>query len=38
MPQAYAPVVAKDGEKGKYVTHYLGFVGGGAILSAIKEV
>ncbi len=31
MPKAYAPAVAKDGEKGKYVTHYLGFVGGGAI-------
>ncbi len=31
MPQVYAPVVAKDGEKGKNVTHYLGFVGGGAI-------
>jgi hypothetical protein len=31
MPKVYAPTVAKDGEKDKYVTHYLGFVGGGAL-------
>ena len=31
MPKVYAPVVAKDGEKDKNVTHYLGFVGGGAL-------
>ncbi len=31
MPKVYAPAVAKDGEKDKYVTHYLGFVGEGAI-------
>ena len=31
MPKVYAPAVAKDGEKDKNVTHYLGFVGEGAI-------
>ena len=31
MPKVYAPVVAKDGEKDKNVTHYLGFVGGGVL-------
>jgi Protein of unknown function (DUF1559) len=31
MPRVYAPTVAKGGEKDKYVTHYLGFVGGGAL-------
>ena len=36
MPKVYAPAVAKDGEKDKNVTHYLGFVGGGASSSAIK--
>jgi RNA polymerase sigma factor (sigma-70 family) len=38
MPQVYAPVVAKDGEKGKNVTHYLGFVGGGAIFERDQRV
>ena len=38
MPKVYAPVVAKDGEKGKNVTHYLGFVGGGASSSADQMV
>ena len=37
MPKVYAPAVAKDGEKDKNVTHYLGFVGGGASSSAIKR-
>ncbi len=31
MPRVYAATVAKGGEKDKYVTHYLGFVGGGAL-------
>jgi RNA polymerase sigma factor (sigma-70 family) len=31
MPKVYAPLVAKDGEKDKYLTHYLGFVGKGAL-------
>ena len=31
MPKVYAPAVAKDGEKDKNVTHYLGFVGGGGL-------
>ncbi len=31
MPKVYAPAVAKDGEKDKDVTHYLGFVGKGAM-------
>jgi RNA polymerase sigma factor (sigma-70 family) len=38
MPKVYAPAVAKDGEKGKYVTHYLGFVGGGALFERDKMV
>ena len=38
MPKVYAPVVAKDGEKDKYVTHYLGFVGGGALFDIDKMV
>ena len=29
MPKVYAPAVAKDGEKDKNLTHYLGFVGNG---------
>ena len=33
MPKVYAPAVAKNGEKDKNVTHYLGFVGKGAIFS-----
>src|SRR5262249_32030390 len=38
MPKGYAPAVAKDGEKDKYVTHYLGFVGGGALFERDKMV
>ncbi len=38
MPRVYAPAVAKDGEKGKGVTHYLGFVGGGALFERDKMV
>ncbi len=38
MPQVYAPVVAKDGKKGQNVTHYLGFVGGGAIFKRDQRV
>jgi hypothetical protein len=34
----YAPAVAKDGEKDKNVTHYLGFVGGGALFDMDKMV
>ena len=37
MPKVYAPVVAKDGEKDKNVTHYLGFVGGGASSTRIAR-
>jgi Protein of unknown function (DUF1559) len=38
MPKVYAPVVAKDGEKGEYVTHYLGFVGEGALFQRDRMV
>ena len=38
MPKVYAPVVAKDGEKDKNVTHYLGFVGGGALFNIDRTV
>ncbi len=38
MPKVYAPVVAKDGEKDKNVTHYLGFVGGGALFDEDRMV
>ena len=38
MPTVYAPAIAKDGEKGKDVTHYLGFVGGGALFERDKMV
>jgi RNA polymerase sigma factor (sigma-70 family) len=38
MPKVYAPVVAKDGEKDKNVTHYLGFVGGGALFDKDRTV
>jgi hypothetical protein len=38
MPRVYAPAVAKDGEKGKNVTHYLGFVGGGALFERDRKV
>lgn len=38
IPKVYAPVVAKDGEQGKNVTHYLGFVGGGAIFRLDQAV
>ena len=31
MPKVYASAVTKDGEKDKNVTHYLGFVGKGAL-------
>ena len=38
MPKVYAPVVAKDGEKDKNVTHYLGFVGGGTLFERDQMV
>jgi RNA polymerase sigma factor (sigma-70 family) len=38
MPKVYAPAVAKDGEKDKNVTHYLGFVGRGALFDIDKMV
>jgi RNA polymerase sigma factor (sigma-70 family) len=38
MPRVYAPTVAKGGEKDKYVTHYLGFVGGGALFERDRIV
>jgi hypothetical protein len=38
MPKVYALVVAKDGEKDKNVTHYLGFVGGGALFQRDRTV
>jgi RNA polymerase sigma factor (sigma-70 family) len=38
MPKVYAPAVAKDGEKDKNVTHYLGFVGGGALFERDQMV
>ena len=38
MPKVYAPAVAKDGEKDKNVTHYLGFVGGGALFEKNRTV
>ncbi len=38
MPKVYAPAVAKDGEKDKNVTHYLGFAGKGAIFERDKMV
>jgi RNA polymerase sigma factor (sigma-70 family) len=38
MPKVYAPVVVKDGEKDKNVTHYLGFVGGGAVFELDRMV
>jgi len=38
MPKVYALTVAKDGEKGKNVTHYLGFVGGGALFDKDRMV
>ena len=38
MPKVYAPVVAKDGDKDKNVTHYLGFVGGGALFDKDRTV
>ena len=38
MPRVYAPTVAKGGEKDKYVTHYLGFVGGGALFERDRMV
>jgi RNA polymerase sigma factor (sigma-70 family) len=38
MPQVFAPVVAKDDEKGKNLTHYLGFVGGGALFDLKQKV
>jgi RNA polymerase sigma factor (sigma-70 family) len=38
MPKVYAPAVAKDGEKDKNVTHYLGFVGGGALFQRDQMV
>jgi RNA polymerase sigma factor (sigma-70 family) len=38
MPKVYAPAVAKDGEKDKNITHYLGFVGGGALFDEGRMV
>ena len=38
MPKVYAPAVAIDGEKDKNVTHYLGFVGGGALFERDQMV
>ncbi len=38
MPRVYAAAVTKDGEKGKNLTHYLGFVGGGALFERDKTV
>jgi RNA polymerase sigma factor (sigma-70 family) len=38
MPKVYAPAVAKGGEKDKYVTHYLGLVGGGALFERDRVV
>jgi len=38
MPKVYAPVVAKDGEKDRSVTHDLGFVGGGALFDRDQMV
>ena len=38
MPEVYAPAVAKDGEKNRYFTHYLGFVGGGALFDRDRTV
>jgi RNA polymerase sigma factor (sigma-70 family) len=38
MPKVYAPPIAKQDEKDKYVTHYLGFVGGGALFERDKMV
>jgi RNA polymerase sigma factor (sigma-70 family) len=38
MPEVYAPVVAKEGEKGKDITHYLGLVGGGALFERDRMV
>jgi RNA polymerase sigma factor (sigma-70 family) len=38
MPKVYAHAVAKDGEKDKYVTHYLGLVGGGALFERDRMV
>jgi RNA polymerase sigma factor (sigma-70 family) len=38
MPKVYVPAVAKNGEKDKNFTHYLGFVGKGAIFERDKMV
>jgi hypothetical protein len=38
MPRMYASTVAKGDEKDKYVTHYLGFVGGGALFERDRMV
>ena len=38
MPKVYAPAIAKDGEKDKNVTHYLGFVGKGALFERDQMV
>jgi hypothetical protein len=38
MPRVYAPTVAKGGETDKYVTHYLGLVGGGALFERDRMV
>ena len=38
MPRVYALAVAKDGEKDKNVTHYVGLVGGGALFDKDRTV
>ncbi len=38
MPRVYTPAIVKDSEKGKGITHYLGFVGGGALFDRYKKV
>lgn len=38
MPDVYAPAIPKDGDRGKGVTHYLGFVGGGALFDRDQPV